>query len=211
MTLTSGTRRRILLGLSGASLLGASALFVKFTMGTRVDFQPAPEDFCIVASAPFAQAHPWDPTSGLGQYDARPVPAQARCPVCGMYPARHPAWAAQLIFTDGSAHFFDSPVDLLLFLEAPARFDPEHSVADVAVIHVTDHGSRQWTDGRHAYVVLGSGVHGPMRGPDLPAFADPAAAMAFSQQHGGQAVRLTDIDTQTLARLRDGLHGGTPQ
>jgi hypothetical protein len=50
------------------------------------------------------------------------VPAEARCPVCGMYPARFPAWAAQVHLRDGSIRFFDSPVEFFRWLRpAPLR------------------------------------------------------------------------------------------
>lgn len=59
------------------------------------------DDVCVVAPAT-----PYDANSGLPMGAAREVPADARCPVCGMFPARSRSWAAQVIFADGDAHFF---------------------------------------------------------------------------------------------------------
>jgi copper chaperone NosL len=67
-----------------------------------------------------------DPVIGLDPIAARPVPAEARCPVCGMYPARYPRWAAQLIFKDGKALFFDSPLELFRFLLDMGRYHDAH-------------------------------------------------------------------------------------
>ncbi len=123
-------------------------------------------------------------------YDARPIPADARCPVCGMYPARFPSWAAQIIFKDGAAHFFDSPVDLFMFLDEPARFGADATATDAAAMYVADFRSGTWLDARQAVFVIDSGARGPMRGPDLPAFADIAAAQGFITEHGGRALAL---------------------
>ena len=86
-------------------------------------------------------------------FNARPIPTDARCPVCGMYPARFPRWAAQIIFKDGAAHFFDSPVDLFMFLDKPARFGTERNVADAAAIYVADFRSGTWLAAREAVFV----------------------------------------------------------
>ncbi len=59
----------------------------------------APQEVCIVAPP-----QPYDPASGLALHAPRPVPVDARCPVCGMYPARNPDWAAQLVFANGDTH-----------------------------------------------------------------------------------------------------------
>ena len=69
------------------------------------------DDVCVVAPPT-----PYDAASGRPLHAAREVPADARCPVCGMYPARSRAWAAQVIFADGDAFFFDSPLSLLMYL-----------------------------------------------------------------------------------------------
>ena len=56
------------------------------------------DEICIVAPPT-----PYDPASGLPPEAPRPVPPDARCPVCGMFPARNPRWAAQIIYIDYSA------------------------------------------------------------------------------------------------------------
>ena len=97
--------------LGGAALLMAAAR----PTGTTPPSPPQPPLQAEVCRT--IAAHPYDPASGLPMQAARPVPDQARCPVCGMFPARFPRWAAQLIFDDGDAYFFDSPLSLLLSLQ----------------------------------------------------------------------------------------------
>lgn len=170
------------------------------------DLQLPAEDICIVPPSAASPAHAWDPAAGLARYEARPIPANARCPVCGMYPARFPKWAAQIIFSDRTAHFFDSPVDLFMFLDQTARFDPAHTVADVAAMYVADYRSGAWLDAHSAAFVLGAAVRGPMRGADLPAFADEASARIFAGEHGGRVLLFDGIDHRTVASLRDANH-----
>mgnify|MGYP001247008719 CR=1 FL=1 len=201
------TLRLVLLNASAASAIAAGALFWQHAQRPQVEvFSPPADDVCIVPRTTARVAHPYDPASGLGMYDARPVPADARCSVCGMYPSRFPHWAAQLIFADGSAHFFDSAVDLFLFLADPARFDSDHRADRVAALYVSDHLGRGWVDARRATFVSGSHARGPMRGPDLPAFADEAGAAAFAAEQGGTSLGFTDIAPPLLATLRDQNH-----
>tara|TARA_R110001583_G_scaffold195549_1_gene375912 strand:+ start:9223 stop:9855 length:633 start_codon:yes stop_codon:yes gene_type:complete len=203
---SGGALRSVLLGSAALCVATAAALSWQYAARPSVEFSPSPEDICIVPPSRASTAHPWNPASGLGKHDARPAPADARCPVCGMYPARFPTWVAQIIFEDGSAHFFDSPVDLLIFLQDPRRFDAEHSASDIAKRYVVDHRSGDWLDAGKASFVLGSTARGPMRGPDLPAFTSATEAAAFVAQRGGRIVTLKDIDADTLARLRDASH-----
>ena len=92
--------------------------------------QPAPAlepDVCIVAPPT-----PYDPASGLPPTAARPIPVDARCPVCGMFPARSPDWAAQVIFRNGDAQFFDSPLSLFMYLQDVARYS--RTEAEVPIV-----------------------------------------------------------------------------
>jgi len=130
-------------------------------------------------------AHPYDPASGLPMQAARPVPDQARCPVCGMFPARFPRWAAQLIFDDGDAYFFDSPLSLLLYLQDVPRYSKGRSLAHVTASYVQDFQTGQWLPLAHAWFVHASDAKGPMRLGNLPPFATQDQAQAFAQAHGG--------------------------
>ncbi len=171
------------------------------------DAQPARDigrfsnELCIVAPAT-----PYDPASGRPMYAARPVPADARCPVCGMYPARYPRWAAQTIFRDGAAHYFDSPVNLFDFLHKVSRYDRRYTLDDVAVSYVRDLESGQWIEAGQAFFVHGSDVTGPMRNADLPAFASRQAADTFVGQHRGSVLTASDMTPPLLASLSRNSH-----
>ena len=167
------------------------------TATPRVQAAAVPEgDVCIVAPP-----SPYVRSSGLPVHAARPIPADARCPVCGMYPARSPDWAAQVIFDNGDAHFFDSPLSLFMYLQDVARYSPGRSAAQIVASYVNDVPHRRWTDAASAWYVHGSSARGPMRAGNLPAFADRADAERFAAQRGGQVLGFAAIDAALVAPL----------
>lgn len=163
-------------------------------------------DVCLIAPPT-----PWEAASGLPPTAARPVPAQARCPVCGMYPARAPEWAAQVIFEgSGEAHFFDSPLSLFKYLQDAPRYHPGRSAPAIAALYVSDSsaGAGAWLDARSAWYVHGSDARGPMRAGNLPAFATRAAAQAFARRRGGRVLAYGQVDGAVIAALvGSGGHG----
>lgn len=168
--------------------------------------EPPADAFCVRAPV-----LPYEAASGLGRFEARPIPSEARCPVCGMFPARAPEWAAQLIFQDGGVQFFDSPVSLLIYLRDVARYAPGRTAAEVAVRYVRDsRGSRSapgaWLKADRAVLVAGSDALGPMRAGNLPAFADEAAARAFARERGGEPLPLNAVPDALLRRLDPRAH-----
>lgn len=158
-------------------------------------------DLCIVAPAT-----PYDPDSGLDMLDPRPVPDDARCPVCGMYPARFPRWAAQTIFKDGAAHFFDSPVDLFAFQQRLDRKDRRYTPDDVAIRIVSDFDTGRKIEAQRAFYVHGSSAVGPMRDADLPAFASREAADALARSRGGKVLAFADITPELIQSLNRSVH-----
>lgn len=157
-------------------------------------------DVCIVAPPT-----PYDPAWGIGMRDPRPVPADARCPVCGMYPSRFPDWAAQTIFGDGATQFFDSPVNLMVFLRNVPRYSG-YTAEDVVVSYVNDIPSSQWTPADQAYYVHGSSALGPMREGNLPTFADRAVAERFAADRGGVVLTMDEITDAILDALVHDAH-----
>lgn len=145
----------------------------------------------------------WEASSGVPLHAPRPVPAEARCPVCGMHPARHPTWAAQAVFDDGATHFLDSPVELCLYLREVPRHASGRLASQLRALYVTDTvaGAGHWLDARTAWYVLGSRVAGPMRNGNLPAFADRDAAEAFTRAQGGRVLAWGALDGPWLDRL----------
>ena len=166
-------------GLGGAGVLAAAATW-RSLLAFGADVEP---EVCVVAP-PVA----YDPASGWPADAPRPIPADARCPVCGMYPARTPLWAGQVLYRDHAAHFFDSPVDLMQFLSDVERYSVGRSAADLRSRWVTDTAGGGWVALEQAWFVLGSDALGPMRRGDLPAFGDQAQAADFARRHGGRAL-----------------------
>ncbi len=158
-------------------------------------------DFCVVAPPT-----PYDPALGLALTAARAVPVGARCPVCGMYPARSPDWAGQIIFSNGDAQFFDSPVSLLLFLNDVPRYSAGRSSDDIVARYVTDVTSKEWISAESAFYVHGSSARGPMRAGNLPAFASAAAAQQFADQRGGVVQPWDGIDPAEVQRMGGQAH-----
>lgn len=158
------------------------------------------DDVCVVAPPT-----PYDPALGQPLAAAREVPADARCPVCGMYPARARAWAAQVIFADGDAYFFDSPLSLMLYLGNVGHYTRGRTAEAIVARYVTDTGTGVWLNAQEAVYVTGSSAMGPMRAGNLPAFADAEAAQRFAQQRGGRSVPFGAIDAPLLRGLAPNL------
>lgn len=210
-------RRRRLLAMGLLSGVGAVAAAsapwsisaLRKALTPQAQATPEP-DVCIVAPPT-----PYDPATDLAPTVARALPADARCPVCGMFPARSPQWAAQIIFTNGDAQFFDSPLSLLMYLQDVARYSPGRSAEQIAAHYVTDTAALAaggkggaWIDALSAYYVHGSSAKGPMRAGNLPAFASRDAAQAFAGQRGGMVLAFGAMDAALITQLAGrGGHG----
>ncbi|MBB5203379.1 nitrous oxide reductase accessory protein NosL [Inhella inkyongensis] len=186
--------------------LGLGALAASACAGTVLALRrrPAPDlpsDLCITAPA-----WPYDPQAGLPAQAPRRVPAEARCPVCGMFPARQPRWAAQLRYLDDSAQFFDSPLTLALWWQAPTRYSPGRQQTDVAALWVQDFASGRWLDATQAHYVHGSRERGPMRNGNLPPFGDSATAQVFAKANGGRVLSWRELDAELLRALDTRIH-----
>jgi len=195
--------KRLSLGIALLAIAVAAAVVVLLPHGERAATDPdlVTNELCIVAPAT-----PYDPASGLAMLAPRPIPADARCPVCGMYPARFPRWAAQSIFRDGAAHYFDSPINLFVFLQRVDRYSNGYTVDDVAVSFVTDFETGQWIEAQDAFFVHGSSAFGPMRDADLPAFASREAADALTRSRGGKALAFTEVTPELIQSLNRSVH-----
>jgi len=121
----------------------------------------------------------------------RPGPGD-RCPVCGMFVARHPDWVAAIAFDDGAPVFFDGPKDMFRFLHDPVRYGAREELAEEigegeVSIWVTDYYSTRMIDATTALYVRGSDVVGPM-GAELVPVSSEADASSFVADHGGERV-----------------------
>lgn len=195
--------KKLFLGIAVLAIAVAVAAVVLLPDDERAATDPdlVTNELCVVAPAT-----PYDPASGLAMLAPRPVPAAARCPVCGMYPARFPRWAAQSIFRDGAAHYFDSPIDLFVFLQKIDRYDSRYALNEVAVSFVTDFETGQWIEAQDAFFVHGSSAFGPMRDADLPAFASREAADALTRSRGGRVLAFTEVTPELIQSLNRSVH-----
>ena len=110
-----------------------------------------------------------------------------KCPVCGMFVAKFPDFACQIIFKDGTVSFFDGTKDLFkYYLNLPA-YAPKRKQQDIAAIYVTSYYSLTYFDGRKGWYVTGSDVFGPM-GHELIPFENETEAREFTTDHKGKSV-----------------------
>lgn len=143
----------------------------------------------IAGSAPAAQKMPAAP------------PEKTKCPVCGMFVAKYPDWAASITFRDSTMVYFDGPKDLFTFYVDPGRYAPARKQADIADIRVKDYYSLAVVDGRLAFYIIGSNVLGPM-GKELVPFAGKDDAAGFMRDHrGGKILRFNEITRSVLKGL----------
>ena len=123
-----------------------------------------------------------------------------KCPVCGMFVAKYPDFAGQVVFRDGVVYFFDGAKDLFKYYLNLATYSPRRKQQDIAAIFVTSYYSLAPIDGRKAWYVSGSDVFGPM-GRELVPFENEAEAREFKTDHKGKAV--LKFPEVTLGILRD--------
>lgn len=152
--------------------------------------------YCVVAPPT-----PFDPAWNVGPLAPRPIPSDVRCPVCGMFPARNPDWAAQVIFRDGATQYFDSPLTMWAYLHDVGRYAPGRSAQEIVARWVTDGSQRRWITADTAFYVHGSNALGPMRAGNLPPFATREAAQAFAQRRGGEVLRADQVTSDLLQHL----------
>jgi copper chaperone NosL len=142
------------------------------------------------------------PSQGQAQV-ADQVTAQSRCPVCGMFVAKHPNWISRIDQDGKPALFFDGVKDMMVYYFTPEKFGGQ-KLSDAAQIMVKDYYTLDWIDGRKAYYVGGSDVYGPM-GNELIPFSSEAAAKSFQTDHKGKDVFSFDqITEQYVETLRHG-------
>ena len=133
---------------------------------------------------------------------APPVPGpKDKCPVCGMFVHKYPAWTAAIRFSDGSRAWFDGTKDLFNYLNNLSKYAPNRKPAMISAIEVKDYYSLKLIDGKTAFYVIGSNVYGPM-GHELVPFVKQGDAQEFLKDHAGKRiVRYHDITPALLKTL----------
>ena len=120
------------------------------------------------------------------------VPHDAKCPVCGMFVAKYPRWATEVVLDDSKELYFDGCKDMFKYLLS-------HKVA-IKDIFVTDYYNQNEIKAKKAYYVIGSDVLGPM-GAELIPFALESDAKVFLKDHRGK--KIVSFDEVTKEVMKD--------
>ena len=126
-------------------------------------------------------------TVAAGAGKPAPFTPQDKCPVCGMFVAKYPDFAARIVYRDGSYAVFDGAKDMFVYLFDLKKYAPGKSAAQIVSLSVTDYYTLTLIDGYNAYYVMGSDVLGPM-GKELVPFAKTADAEEFKLDHKGKRI-----------------------
>ncbi len=133
--------------------------------------------------------------------DVIEVPKDAKCPVCGMFVAKYPKWAAE-VQIDGYTHYFDGVKDMMKFYFSPASFHKKATQSMITKLLVSDYYTLKVVDGKSAWYVIGSNVHGPM-GHELIPFGTKKDAEAFEKDHYGKKIVSFEQITPELVQALD--------
>lgn len=142
----------------------------------------------------------------LGQVENKvQVEEKEKCPVCGMFVAKYPRWAAQIFYAHGDHEHkfsFDGVKDLMKFYFDPQKWgDYKVSIDMISKILVTDYYSQEGIDGMKAFYVIGSDVYGPM-GNELIPFINLSDAKTFMEDHKGtKIIEFKDIIESEVYKL----------
>lgn len=129
------------------------------------------------------------------------VPADAKCPVCGMIISKYPKWAGFMQVGD-KKHYFDGVKDMMKYYIFDADFPYDRK--KITKFRATDFYTLESIAAKDAYFVLGSDVRGPM-GNELVPFKTKKEAENFTNDHKGQKIlRFLDI-TPKIAMALDGI------
>lgn len=126
------------------------------------------------------------------------------CPVCGMMPAKHTDWNAQIVYGDGEAVHFDVPKDLYTYVYNPNEYLDDRTVDDIEAAYFTEYYTTErvaLTD--DLYFVKGSDVTGPM-GKDLVPVQGRGNADTFAEEHGGTVLTPEEVTPSVVSELKGG-------
>ena len=133
------------------------------------------------------------------------VEKREKCPVCGMFVAKYPRWAAQIFYKHGDHEHkfsFDGVKDMFKFYFNPKKWGDYPVTKDlISKILVTDYYSQNAIDGTQAFYVIGSDVYGPM-GHELIPFLNKSDAQTFKKDHAGtKIVKFDEVKESEIYKL----------
>ena len=129
------------------------------------------------------------------------VPSNAKCPVCGMFVAKYPKWAA-VMEVDGEKYYFDGVKDMMKYYIFDGDFSYDRS--RIAKMKVSDYYTLEAIPAKEAFYVLDPDVYGPM-GHELVPFKSKESAKIFMSEHHGKALVRFDEITDTMVMALDGI------
>ncbi|MGD0282814.1 MAG: nitrous oxide reductase accessory protein NosL [Dissulfurispiraceae bacterium] len=124
-----------------------------------------------------------------------------KCPVCGMPVTIYPDIIAEIIFKDGTYAAFDGAKDMFRYYLNMKKYNPSKSINDIDSIYVHEYYDLKFIDGRKAYYIMGSDVHGPM-GRELIPLRTEEDAEAFRYDHKGTILRFEDVTEAVVKALK---------
>lgn len=129
------------------------------------------------------------------------VPADAKCPVCGMFVSKYPKWAAMMKH-DSKVYYFDGVKDMMKYyiFDGDFPYDRTH----ISKMLVSDYYTIEAIPAKEAFYVLDADVFGPM-GHELIAFKDKKSAQTFMAEHHGKAIMSFDEITGKMIMALDGI------
>jgi nitrous oxide reductase accessory protein NosL len=129
------------------------------------------------------------------------VPAEAKCPVCGMYVGKYPKWAAYMEH-DGKVYYFDGVKDMMKYYIFDGDFVYDRK--QIVKMTVSDYYTLEEISAKEAFYVLDSDVFGPM-GRELIPFKSKKNAKAFMDDHNGKNMLKFDEITDKMVMKLDGI------
>ena len=121
------------------------------------------------------------------------APKDAKCPVCGMFVAKFPRWAAVIELKNGKKLYFDGAKDMFKYILSQKP--------DSSKILVNDYYHQIAIDAKKAFFVVGSDELGPM-GNELIPFESKNNAKAFLKDHSGKKVlSFSQINSEVVKGL----------
>jgi len=130
-----------------------------------------------------------------------PPSSKDKCAVCGMFAAKYPNWACEVLFRDKTYAVFDGPKDLFVYISDLKKYTPARRREDIQSVFVVDYYTVRPINAFTAYYVIGSDVTGPM-GRELVPFEKETDAHEFMKDHQGQKVlRFGDVGAAVLMLL----------
>ncbi len=116
-----------------------------------------------------------------------------KCPVCGMFVYKYPAWVTMSVDKKGNRHYFDGIKDQLKYYFEHPR--------DGVRLYAKEYYTKKTIELHNAFFVIGSDVYGPM-GDELIAFDSLLKAQRFMEDHKGKRiVRFSDLNKELVWSL----------